>query len=71
LDHRLPKGNPPRNHSTESDGSEVWFRIVHVAVDGRKGAAPTTYRDQTIEIGLGSKGAVANGKATPETPHGM
>jgi len=50
---------------------EVWFRIVHVAVDGTNGApvaAPARrslgeggYREQTVEIALGPKGAFENG----------
>ena len=43
---------------------EVWFRILHVAVDGHNpvsGAPVATYRDQTVEIALGPKGAFENG----------
>jgi hypothetical protein len=29
---------------------EVWFRIVHLAQEGRNGAPVATYRDQTVEI---------------------
>jgi hypothetical protein len=37
---------------------EVWFRILHVAVDGAPVAA---YREQTVEVALGPKGAFENG----------
>ena len=40
---------------------EVWFRIVHVAVDGRNGAPRAGFHDQTVEIALGPKGAFENG----------
>jgi hypothetical protein len=40
---------------------EVWFRIVHVAVDGADGAPVAAYREQTVEIALGPKGAFENG----------
>lgn len=53
---------------------EVWFRIVHVAVDGADGApvaapacaaehrdAAGRYREQTVEIALEPKGAFENG----------
>jgi hypothetical protein len=53
---------------------EVSFRIVHVAVDGANGApvaapacaaeprdAAGTYREQTVEIAVGPKGAFENG----------
>jgi hypothetical protein len=50
---------------------EIWFRIVHVAVDGANGApvaAPARRslgeggdREQTVEIALGPKGAFENG----------
>ena len=39
---------------------EVWFRILHVAQD--VGNAPAgAYREQTVEIALGPKGAFKNG----------
>jgi len=31
---------------------EVWFRIVHVALDARTGAPLAAYREQTVEIAL-------------------
>ena len=40
---------------------EVWFRIVHVALDGPDGAPVAAYREQTVEIALGPKEAFENG----------
>jgi hypothetical protein len=40
---------------------EIWFRIVHVAVDGPNGAHMAAYREQNVEIALGPKGAFENG----------
>jgi hypothetical protein len=40
---------------------EVWFRIVHVVLDARNGAPVAAYREQTVEIDLGPKGAFENG----------
>jgi len=40
---------------------EVWFRIVHVALEGLDGAPVAAYREQTVEIALGPKGAFENG----------
>lgn len=40
---------------------DVYFRIVHVARNGRNGAHVATYREQTVEIALGPKGAFENG----------
>ena len=40
---------------------EIWFSIVHVAVDGANGAPVAAYREQTVEIALGPKGAFENG----------
>jgi hypothetical protein len=36
---------------------EVWFRIVHVAVEDADGAPVAAYREQTVEIALGPKGS--------------
>jgi len=38
---------------------EVYFRIVHVALDAANGTP--AYREQTVEIALGPKGAFENG----------
>jgi hypothetical protein len=40
---------------------EIWFRIVHVAVDSPNGAHVAAYREQTVEIALGPKRAFQNG----------
>jgi hypothetical protein len=40
---------------------EVWFRIVHLAQVGHLGAPMAAYREQTVEIALGPKGAFENG----------
>jgi hypothetical protein len=40
---------------------EVYFRIVHVAQDSHNGAPLAAYREQTVEIALGPKGAFENG----------
>ncbi len=40
---------------------EIWFRIVHITLDGPDGAPVAAYREQTVEIALGSKGAFENG----------
>jgi len=40
---------------------EIWFRIVQVAVDGADGQPVAAYREQTVEIALGPKGAFENG----------
>jgi hypothetical protein len=38
---------------------EVYIRIVHVALHGQSG--PDTYREQTVDIALGPKGAFEKG----------
>jgi hypothetical protein len=40
---------------------EVWFRIVHLTQDAQSGAPVAAYREQTVEIALGPKGAFENG----------
>jgi hypothetical protein len=40
---------------------QVWFRIVHLAADGHHRGLSGAYREQTVEIGLGPKGAFKNG----------
>jgi hypothetical protein len=42
-------------------GPEVWFRVVHLGQDGHKGTPVAYYREQTVEIALGPKGAFENG----------
>jgi hypothetical protein len=39
----------------------VYFRIVHVAPKGHNGAPLAAYREQTVEITLGPKGAFESG----------
>jgi hypothetical protein len=46
------------NRQTEP---EVWFRVVHLAQDAQSGAPVAAYREQTVEISLGPKGAFENG----------
>lgn len=38
---------------------EVWFRITHITLENTAGS--TAYREQTVEIALGPKGAFENG----------
>jgi hypothetical protein len=40
---------------------EVYFRIVHAAQGAHTGASVAPYREQTVEIALGPKGAFENG----------
>jgi len=40
---------------------EVYFRVVHAAQNGHKGAPVAPYREQMVEIALGPKGAFENG----------
>jgi hypothetical protein len=39
---------------------EIWFRIVHLAQVGHPGTPVVPYREQTVEIALGPKGAFEN-----------
>ena len=41
--------------------AEIYFRIVYVALDARNGGPVAAYREQTVEIALGPKGAFENG----------
>lgn len=55
---------PERNSIRRGRGwaePEIWFRILHVAVDGADGAPVAADREQTVEIALGPKGAFENG----------
>ena len=38
---------------------EVWFRITHITLESTTGS--TAYREQTVEVALGPKGAFENG----------
>lgn len=40
---------------------EIWFRIAHVTLDARDGGPVAAYREQTVEIALGPKGAFEHG----------
>jgi len=40
---------------------EVYFRVVHLAQNGPNCAPVAAYREQTVEIALGPKGAFENG----------
>ena len=46
---------------------EIFFRIVHLAQVGHPGAPVVTYREQTVEIALGPKGAFENGNISALT----
>jgi len=56
----LPECNSIRRRRGRAQ-TEVWFRIRHVALDGRDGAVGATYCDQTVEVTLGPKGAFKKG----------
>ena len=56
----LPKCNSIRRGRGRAE-PEVWFRIVHITLDRQDGAPAATYREQTVEIALGPKGAFENG----------
>ena len=62
LNHEwLPERNSCRRGRPGWAEPEIWFRIVHVAADGPNGAHVAAYREQTVEIALGPKGAFENG----------
>ena len=44
--------------------SEAWFRVVHIGQFDHRGAAVAYYREQTVEIALGHKGAFENGSGS-------
>ena len=56
---------PQMCRSTNRRGSvlepEICFRIVHVAQESQEGGPTAAYREQTVEIALGPKGAFENG----------
>lgn len=56
----LPECNSIRRRPGWAE-PEVWFRIVHVALEGQDGAPVAAYREQTVEIALGPKGVFENG----------
>jgi hypothetical protein len=57
----LPGCNSSRRGRPGWAEPEIWFRIVHVAAGGPNGAHVAAYREQTVEIALGPKGAFENG----------
>lgn len=58
----LPKRNSSRHRRRPGWAKpEVWFRIVHIAQEGADRAPVAAYRDQTVEIALGPKGAFQTG----------
>lgn len=52
----LPKCNSMRTRPGAVE-PEVWFRVVHATQVGHNGAPVVAYREQTVEIALGPKGA--------------
>ncbi len=56
----LPGCNSIRSHWEQAE-TEIWFRIVHVTLDGSNGRSVATYREQTVEIALGPEGAFEHG----------
>jgi hypothetical protein len=56
---RFPKCNSIRSRPGWVE-PEVYFRIVHVALNGHKGGPVAAYHEQTIKIALGPKGAFEN-----------
>ena len=60
LFHWLPKCNSMRTRPGWVE-PEVYFRIVHLAQGPQKCAPVAAYREQTVEIALGPKGAFENG----------
>jgi len=54
----IPKRNSSRHRRRPGWARpEVWFRIVHIAQEGADRAPVAAYREQTVEIALGPKGA--------------
>jgi len=56
----LPKCNSMRTRPGWIQ-PEIYFRIVHAAQNGHSGTPVAAYREQTVEIALGPKGAFENG----------
>ena len=56
----LPKCNSMRTRPGWVE-PEFYFRIVHATQNGHKDAPMAAYREQTVEIALGPKGAFENG----------
>jgi hypothetical protein len=55
----LPECASIRSGCQRSAEPEVWFRIVHITLEGS--ACSATYIEQTVEVALGPKGAFENG----------
>ena len=58
--HWLPKCNSMRTRPGWVE-PEIYFRIVHLAQAAHSCAPVAAYREQTVEIALGPKGAFVNG----------
>lgn len=56
----LPKCNSMRTTRPGRIEPEVYFRIVHAAQNGHNDAPVAAYREQSVEISLGPKGAFEN-----------
>ncbi|MBN1461110.1 MAG: hypothetical protein JXA57_16405, partial [Armatimonadetes bacterium] len=56
LAHLAPRMCRSTN-SRRATQPEVWFRVLHVAEDGHHRPLGDAYRDQTVEVTLGPKGA--------------
>lgn len=56
----LPKCNSMRTRPGRVE-PEIYFRIVRLAQNAQSNARANTYREQTVEIALGPKGAFENG----------
>lgn len=54
-----PRTSRSTNRLSDPAEPEVWFRIVHITLEDTNGSA--VYREQTVEITLGPKGAFENG----------
>jgi hypothetical protein len=57
----LPECNSIRRGRPGWAHAEIWFRIVHEAIDLHNGDQGAACREQTVEIALGPKGAFENG----------
>ena len=62
--HSAPQMYRSANRQAEP---EVYFRIVNAVQGGHDGAPVAAYRDQTVEIALGPKGAFENGNMSALT----
>ena len=64
-----PRTQPSTNRCRGIASPEIWFRIVHLTLDDSSGSV--AYREQTVEVALGPKGAfgTANlGRLTRRVP---